>query len=313
MDRRRFTIILGIAVAVLVLCWWAISTWNWGPSVVIQKRIDSARASLVRQQSDLDGISALESRMARATAHTLGPSTEAVDHALRSRLAELAESAGVKGESVRVSTSAPTTVGTPGRSAFKSASVRELRDEPDFMLVPATITAQGNWDQVTALIDAIRAEPWPHRVLRIRLAARDDGRRIEVSVQLATFFVPDVLPDGGAIKPVKLAVRLDQVNPFAPPYVPPPPPTVDPGKPVVTPPSRWRITHIGLVEGESEVLVQNHSKQRKRLVAGDSIAGLTLVAVERDADGFDVARFRDAGTATGDSWVVEAGAPLRRP
>ena len=58
-------------------------------------------------------------------------------------------------------------------------------------------------------------------LLRVRLAQRDEGKRIEATVQLQTLFVPGSLPDGGEIRPVQLAVRLNQVNPFAPPYVPP--------------------------------------------------------------------------------------------
>ncbi len=308
MSRNRIIIIGVSAISIILMILWAWSAWVSGPAAVLGKRISAERASFDRRNSDLDKAEAIEERIAAITSHTLGGTTEAVDHALRSRLAALAESAQVT--DVSVSTSSPITVDTPGKSAFRSRSVRELRDEPDFMLVPASISASGTWPQVTGLIDAIRAEPWPHKIVRVRLAQRDDGKRIEATVQLQTLFVPGSLPDGGEIRPVQLAVRLNQVNPFAPPYVPPPKPPPDTPRP--TPPPNWRVTMIGTVEGEPEVLLVDRKGKRTRLTIGQTLVGCTFVQVERDADGIDIARFAVADNAE-KTWLVAPGGALRRP
>ena len=307
----RYVLISAGAVAMLMVFWFAADAWIWKPAAAIEKRIDSANASLERRMRDLDNLDALEARLSVVTSSTLGASTEVVDLELRSRLATLAETAGVR--DLRVSTSAPEVVGTPGRSAFRSSAVRDLRDEPDFVLVPATLTAEGSWSQVTALIDAIRAQPWPARIRRLRLANRDNGKRIEASIQLDTLFVPGALPDGGEERPVKLAVRLGETNPFAPPYVPPPVPLPEPETVQPRPRVTWRIVHIGQVEGHPEVLLVSHKGARRRMVQGDVIAGFTLLGVDQDGDGYDVARFGKTGGSVGESWVLEAGSQIHHP
>jgi hypothetical protein len=277
------------------------------PVAAIEARIAVARQSFERRTSDLDHADDVDARLAAVTSRTLGETTEIVDLVLRARLSAIAESAGVV--DVRVGTSSPRMEGTPGASSFKSRSVRELRDEPDFALVEATVAAEGTWKQVTTMLDAIRAEPWPHRITRVRLAARTDANRIDTTIHLVALFVlGEAPPDDAAMQPVQLAIRIDRASPFAPP-VSVPATEANPVPETI----QWRVTHIGLVQGEPEVLVQSKSGQRHRLVVGDAVAGMQLVAVEPDADGFDIARFRLKKGHDDVQWTVQPGEALQRP
>ena len=306
-SRLRLLIIGGGSVVALLLCWWAVHVWVQVPGAAIEARIQAARQSLDRRNDDLDRAGDVDARLAAVTSRTLGDTTEVVDLVLRSRLSAIAEAAGV--QDVRVSTGRPSMEGTPGASSFKSKSVRELRDEPDFALVEATVAAEGTWKQVTAMLDAIRAEPWPHRITSVRLAAGNNAERIDVTIRLVALFVPGEAPSVDVqLEPLQLATRIDRASPFAIPVVTPVQPAV-PAAPKVA----WRVTHIGLVQGEPEVLVQSKSGDRRRLVAGDVVAGMQLVAVEPDADGFDTARFRLKRGGDDTQWTVQPGEALQRP
>ena len=143
MNSRMLIIAWGVGSLLLcLLLWWAFSAWVTSPAAAIQSRIDSMNASLERRRVDIDRAAGVNDRIESIAARTLGSTTEAVDHALRSRLAALAEAAAVT--DVRVGTSPPVEVESPGRREFKG-SQRSLGKEPDFMLVGATVAARGTW------------------------------------------------------------------------------------------------------------------------------------------------------------------------
>ncbi|MCH2135109.1 MAG: hypothetical protein MK101_00845 [Phycisphaerales bacterium] len=305
-------LIIAWGVGSLLLClllWWAFSAWVTSPAAAIQSRIDSMNASLERRRVDIDRAAGVNDRIESIAARTLGSTTEAVDHALRSRLAALAEAAAVT--DVRVGTSPPVEVESPGRREFKG-SQRSLGKEPDFMLVGATVAARGTWSQVGLLVESIQAESWPHRITKLRLTARDGGAQVEVSLQLQALFIPGAGPQEAATfkPPPAQRVALALPNPFAPPAPPtppkPPPAQDKPPRPIADP---WQVVHVGLVRGEAEVLLQSPRGKRKRLVPGDSHQGMTLEAVTPDADGIDEATF----AADGARWTIPAGSLLKRP
>lgn len=310
MTRRNMFVACAVGAVVLIgVIWWASVAWVHAPAAALQLRIDKVSASLDGRRRDLDRARSVAEAIDAITSRTLGSTTEAMDLALRSRLGELAEAAGV--QDVRVGTSPPVVEGTPGKRSFKSRSVRELRDEPDFLLVPASITAKGTWAQVSLLVESIQAESWPHRVTRVRLVGRDDGATVEATVQLEALFVPGAGPGESADLATPLATVdvLDVPNPFAVP-TPPTPPTPPPSPESTTkPPSGWRVVHIGHVQGDREVLLRSSKGNRRRMVVGDALNGITLVSIEPDGDGIDVATFARDGA----EWVVGAGQPMQRP
>ncbi len=305
MTRRTTIVMYALGAVVLIgVLWWATWAWVQSPAAAVQVRIDRAKVSLDGRRRDLDRSKGIADGIDAITSRTLGSTVEAMDLALRSRLGELAEAAGVR--DVRVGTNAPIVEASPGKREFKSRSLRALRDEPDFVLVPASITAEGTWAQVGLLVESIQAESWPHRVTRIRLAGRDEGAKVEATVQLSALFVPGMGPTEAIelASPLAAVASLDLPNPFAMP--PPTPP--GPG-PTTKPPPGWRVVHIGRVQGESEVLLQSKKGKRRRMVIGDALNGITLVSIEPDPDGIDIARFAQAGA----EWVVGAGQAIQRP
>ncbi len=309
MTGRTTVVLYSVGAVVLIgVLWWATWAWVQSPAAAVQVRIDRAKASLDGRRRDLDRSKDITNGIDAITSRTLGSTVEAMDLALRSRLGELAEAAGV--QDVRVGTSTPVVEASPGKREFKLRSLRELRDEPDFLLVPASITAQGTWAQVGLLVESIKAEPWPHRVTRIRLAGRDEGARVEATVQLSALFVPGAGPTE-AIEfalPLSAVSSLDLPNPFAVPSPPPSPMPPGPG-PTAKPPPGWRVVHIGRVQGEGEVLLQSKKGKRRRMVVGDALNGIKLISIQPDPDGIDVATFAQAG----DEWVVGAGEAIQRP
>jgi hypothetical protein len=310
MTRRTRVLLYAAGAVVLVgVLWWATWAWVQSPAAAVQSRIDGASASLDGRRRDLDRASTVTEGIEAIASEALGSTVEAMDLAIRSRLGALAELAGVT--EVRVSTSSPVFEATPGKRAFKSRSLRELRDEPDFLLVPASITARGTWAQVSLLIESIQAEPWPHRISRVRLAQRDAGATIEATVHLEALFVPGSgrHPEAQNAPPLASVETLTVSNPFAMPAKPSPPLPAQVPSPTVTAGASWRVVHIGRVEGEGEVLVQSTKGKRMRMVIGDVVGGITLVFIEADRDGIDVATFGHNGA----TWVVEAGQSLRQP
>jgi len=309
MTRRTTIVVYAVGAVVLIgVLWWATWAWVQSPAASVQVRIDRAKASLDGRRRDLDRSEGIADGIEAITSRTLGSTVEAMDLALRSRLGELAEAAGV--QDVRVGTSAPIVEASPGKREFKSRSLRALRDEPDFVLVPASITANGTWSQVGLLVESIQAESWPHRVTRIRLAGRNEGAKVEATVQLSALFVPGVGP-AEAIElasPLSAVASLNLPNPFAMPLPPPRPAPPGPG-PTTKPPPGWRVVHIGQVQGEGEVLLQSRKGKRRRMVIGDALNGITLVSIEPDPDGIDIATFAQAGL----EWAVGAGEAIQRP
>lgn len=195
---------------------------------------------------------------------TLGTDLEAADSALRSRLNRLGEEAGLAGSLV-VSTQAPRGRGTPARSEFnRSGSQRALRDEIDFVELPARVSVEGPLEAVMQLVHRIDGEPWIKRLDAVTLdhAGGSDGDRMKLDLQLTTLFLPGRTPSEStelpevADRPFERYAGLLAANPFLMPPAPEVPPEIEkpaeperPRKP--DPPGfaygEWLLT--GLVDG----------------------------------------------------------------
>ena len=203
-------------------------------------------------EKDLDGI----------FVRTLGSDLESTDSALRARLNRLGEESGLSATLV-VSTQAPATRGTPAKSEFGRTGVqRQLRDEPDFVELPASVSVQGPLEPLLRLAHRIEAEPWIKRIDSFRLDRAGADDRMKLDLRLTTIFVPgragteDAEVPGSEAPPFDRYATLIASNPFASPPAPEPrrprerrretPPPPPPGPPPF-PYGEWMLT--GIVEG----------------------------------------------------------------
>lgn len=203
-------------------------------------------------EADLDGI----------LVRTLGSDLESTDSALRARLNRLGEEAGLS-SSLVVSTQPPSTRGTPAKSEFgRTGAQRQLRDEPDFVELPANVSVQGPLEPLLRLAHRIEAEPWIKRIDAFRLDRAGADDRMKLDLRLTTLFVPGRLaPEdaelvGSEAPPFDRYALLVASNPFASPPAPEPrrprerrreaPPAPPPGPPPF-PYGEWILT--GIVEG----------------------------------------------------------------
>ncbi len=264
MNRRRLVmpgIVVGVLATAGVLGWGVGAGRLDGTRASIDERVQVFRDVLLAVRDEREKRPELDARSNAIIDHTLGGDLETVDSALRRRLVETVEGSGLS--DVVVNTLGGTVVETPaGRSFKRSGPERELRDEPDFVLVRATASGSGSIAEVVRFLHALDAAPWVKRIEQVRLDPDRTGRRLSVSVRLATIFVPGATPDPEAVEEVTPRRSIDRyaalvaANPFRldtpsiarpTPAVPTPvaaPPTADPW-------SGWMLT--GVVEGDPGV------------------------------------------------------------
>jgi len=312
--------------------WWpvplalgaATSFWlgqQWGAGVLdgrhaeVAGRIatfENAIATGRRQRSERPKI---DSRLDELAARMLGSDLETADSSLRSRLNRLGEESGLAASLV-VSTQSPTTRGTPARSEFsRSATQRALRDEPDFVEVPASVSVQGPLDSVLRLAHRIDQEPWLKRIDSMRLERAPDGR-MKLDLRLTTVFVPGLVASEGA-EPVIEATPFDRYallladDPFATPTPAAPEPRVKrprdaapapPPPPAEFPYAQWFVT--GMVEGPSgpEVWLRNAgSGETRTLLPSQRLGDAELLGIQGDRAQFRLGE---------ESFVVLVGSTL---
>lgn len=256
-------------------------------------------------EKELDGI----------LVRTLGADLESTDSALRARLNRLGEEAGLSASLV-VSTQAPATRGTPARSEFgRTGMQRQLRDEPDFVELPASVSVQGPIEPLLRLAHRIEAEPWIKRIDSFRLDRAGADDRMKLDLRLTTIFVPgqaapeDAELPGSEAPPFDRYAMLIASNPFASPPAPeprrprerrrdPPPP---PGPPPF-PYGEWMLT--GIVEGPigPEAWLRHRSNGETLALAPQGKVGeAELLRIEGDRAEFSLA---------GESFAVLVGGSL---
>lgn len=248
---------------------------------------------------------ALDARLAGIANATLGDRLDAVDSALRARLNRIGEETGMR--SLIVATSAAVERRNPARNEMGRMGLpRAMRDEPDFVEVRATLMGEGAVDQVLRLVHRISVDPMLKRIESVKLDASRDGRRVGVTLRLATIVVPGVAPTGVPGGPsaealagfAKYAV-LAQRNPFrlpepaaptaaAPPAVAAAQPAVEsaapaaeaPAAPAGFPYAQWLLT--GVIDGPAgtEAWFRNAATQESLVLRlNESIAEFSLVGL----------------------------------
>ena len=231
-----------------------------GTRADLQSRIDTYVKVMREVLDQRKRRPALDGRLAAVLDRTLGADLEYVDSRMRRVLAELTAAAGLG--DAKVSTSGATVVGTPAKREFsRSKASRSYRDEPDFVVVPATVSGRGSIGEVVAFLHGLDAAPWVKRIESVRLDPDPDGKRLAVGVRLTTLFVPDWEKgetDGetapAEVRPRRELARYDALvaaNPFRvrrQPTRPKPPAAPAPRPAVVDPLEGWMLT--GLVEGD---------------------------------------------------------------
>ena len=311
-DARTKAAFGGIGALLLLLIVWAVQAWVFTPQAAMATRIEAARNTLERRRADLLGRDRLLEKVAQHVERTLGGSQEEVDHALRAALSTLGEAAGLS--DVAVDTSAVKEVTSPGRRDFKGARGKPLRDEIDFVEVPATLRATGTWPEFNQLLQGIAAQPWTRQIEGLRVVGRGRGDTMEVTMKIRTLFIPGEAPES-SLPPLAVSWpdSLGNRNPFT---LPPPPAPPTPAHVATQSPSgpgwdRWRVTFVGRIEGVDEVHLRGTDRHRRRLASGESIEGCQYLGNRLDPDGFDEAVFRRDGK----TWIVPPGATFadRRP
>ena len=288
-----------------------------GRSNEVQKRIKTYENAIAtgrkqrrerpRIEADLDGI----------LVRTLGGDLESTDSALRSRLNRLGEEVGLSASLV-VSTQAPSTRGTPAKSEFGRTGVqRQLRDERDFVELPASVSVQGPLEPLLRLAHRIEAEPWIKRIDSFRLDRAGADDRMKLDLRLTTIFLPGrTLPEdaqlpGSEAPPFDRYATLLASNPFASPPAPEPrrprerrreaPPPPPPGPPPF-PYGEWMLT--GVVEGPigPEAWFRNSANgQTLALAPQGKVGDAELLRIDGDRAEFALA---------GESFAVLVGGSL---
>jgi hypothetical protein len=238
---------------------------------------------------------------------TLGGDLTAVDSALRARLNRIGEE--LRLSELRVATERSTARQSPARGMFeRTGAQKKLRDEQDFVEIPASIAGEGTVEQAFRLLHRLEVEPWLKRIESVRIDQQRDGERVKIAIKLATIFLPD-RKGGGDLRPSDEALaRFEQyraivaANPFRvppkeaqqvvaqAPVAPPPQPA-----PAGFPYEQWLLT--GLVEGPGGIeawLRNGATGERLLLVPGQRVGDAVFHGAQGDAGEFtqDEQRFR---------------------
>jgi hypothetical protein len=234
---------------------------------------------------------------------TLGGDLDATDSALRSRLNRIGEELRLLDLSVK--TERATLRLSPAKTQFQArGSQKLLRDEPDFMELPATISGEGTAEQALRLVHRIQSEPWIKRIDSVRLEQAKGGERVRTTVKLTTLFLPNKKPKTDPRLSDEERVALEQAferyraianaNPFRVPQPvradagvdvaqapPPPPPQLG------FPYDQWQLT--GLVDGPTglEAWMRNPATgERRELQVGHVIGELAFVGAQGETAEF---------------------------
>lgn len=285
---------------------------QWGAGALdgrrreVDRRVSTYENAIATGRKQRRDRREVDETLDRFGGRTLGSDLETADSALRSRLNRLGEEAGLAGSLV-VSTQAPRGRGTPARSEFgRSGSQRALREELDFVELPARVSVEGPLESVMRLVHEIGDEPWIKRLDSVSLdqAGGRDGDRMKLDLQLTTLFIPGrPIPEGAIPEasptPFDRYGRLVAANPFLMPPPPTPeaespPPAPEPRPPDKPAPARfpygdWLLT--GLVEGPRglEAWLRNgRTGETASIRPSGRVGGAELVEIAGDAATFRI-------------------------
>jgi hypothetical protein len=305
--RKRRLVFVSTVIGVLggaSMLGWAVGSGRLGgerPGVV--RNIGLYQKVLRTVREERKERPSLDERIAMVVDRSLGAELESVDSDLRRRLAMLAESVGIRDASV--STVGAAVVATPAVREFsRSGSERIFRDEPDFVVLRASVNGVGPIDAVVRFLHELDAAPWLKRIVQVRLDPDREGTSIAIAVSVVTLFIPGFAGDGELDQrppssrwPETRYQSLIAANPFSLPDAAPTPDVVDSTPPSSVdrsdPRSAWLLT--GIMEGPEGTeawLRQIESGERiELLVSGKKPIGREIV-LELEAASGDIARFR---------------------
>ena len=290
---------IGFGAVLLVIGWlgWSVVESSYfGPKADLRESISGYRGNLEEIRRSRERREAYGRELDAYVARTLGGDLESVDHALRTRLNRLTERHGLAAASV--STMKASAMATPARREFRRRGLQgRLRDEPDFVELPASVSGRGTLEAVLRFVDALDAEPWLKRLDSIDLSPREAGTRFQLSVALTTLYLPgrspETLPVGASYDESRFQrlAGLVESNPFRQPPPPPPKPEPQPEpapKPDPTPEPKpepppfpygsWRVTAVVELNGTAGVWLRDREGEPRRLAVGERIGELTFEA-----------------------------------
>lgn len=282
----------------------AIGALLWGGRWYSAKR-SAILEEVTRYASGLDNrdqeISAgdikLRAQLTGFAATSLASTSEEVEAELRTTLNQIMGHVGLQKPRVSSGSAAPQR--SPAAGLVRELPSREARGRPDFMIVPATVSGVGTFEQTVRLVALLRQQAFVHRIDQVSL--RPVGAKhesVEVSVAFSTAFLPDISPKRGsdaktwmtaAPETDGLVDRLSARDPFKPVASPisaeaavaPPPPPVGSQAPS---PAEWLITAIvSGVDGPEVWLAEGRSGRRAVLTPKEPVEGVELVSIEGDA------------------------------
>jgi hypothetical protein len=299
---NRTTKLILVLLAIVAGAWLAyrtVDSWYLTPRGKLIADIQATRARLANYAKARQDERRLDTELKQIVDHTLGGERETVDHTFRSRLNRIGEQ--LKLLNVAVGTgSAVRAKDSPAKSVFSSGSQKALRDEIDYMELEGWISGTGTFEQVLRLVDAVESEPWIKRIDQLKLDPKQNGERFDVTLRLTTLFLPKRSPATVNTNPPTNAnfdkyMTFVATNPFR---VPPPPPVAaqpnpkpntdlsPPAKPTF-PYEQWALTGVAQSASGPEVwLLNQKSRESRRLVVGESLEEVVLVAAAGDSAEF---------------------------
>lgn len=281
----------------------ALGALLWGGRWYATKRA-AIREEIARYTSGLDnrdqeistGDLKLRASLAAFASTSLAATSEEVEAELRTTLNQIMVHVGL--QKPRVSTGSTVPQRNPAAGLVRELPSREARGRPDFLVVPATVSGVGTFEQAVRLVALLRQQAFVHRIDQVSL--RPIGAKhesVEVTVAFSTAFLPDMPPKRGANATTwqpaapetnDLVARLSARDPFKP--VNPPPKAVESAAAPTTPPAapapeplEWLITAIvSGVDGPEVWLVEGRSGRRAVLTPKESVEGVELVSIAGD-------------------------------
>jgi hypothetical protein len=306
-KSRSIPLLVGLAV-VLGANYLAYQRWYAAPLAEkrselqqVEERIRSIRNRTTTMIEERHDIKPLITR-------TLGPSAQAAEAALRSRLNTLSRQAGLPGTSVesRVAQRATVNPASDARlSAYRRADARgRLRSTPEaaFVTMSATLRGEGPTENVLDALALLESQEWLHRVTAVSIepTARSEGRVANYSFEIQTLFVPDASPeDGPALVDVApsrrtLVEAIAGRSLFTPP--PPPQPIVEdkpqpqpkpvvqrpPDPPPPPPYERWFVAFLREGSNGQQITIRRtDSGQSQVLAVGERFHDMTFTGYDR--------------------------------
>lgn len=291
MSTRSRWLLTGLGVIVVLWLLWTIIQSFWlTPVGTLRLQATKLDNRISEYREALSNVDVVQDSIDEYVTRTLGGSLEEVDHRLRSRLNRLGETVGLKGMSV--GTGRSVALLSPGRSDFKGASRRALREEVDFVEVEGTVSGTTNWHGAIELLDRLKAAPWIKKIDQVRLRASGDGSRLQVTVRLRTLFIPGRSPTVEPESPwsndrlVSMAGLVSR-SPFLIPSSPAPKPAGKPSAPVNREPAGWKLTGVAGIGDQAEAWIRNTKSGRtRRLFIGQRHGQLVLEGIEGDFAAF---------------------------